>query len=263
MENLSIHDMSIIGTQNEAMYIGHTANYWNLETTVSYSALPAGASLGALYVQPIKWRNVKIYNNLVKDAGSDGIQTAAIDGLELYNNEITNWGLQHNAWHSGGLLIGGRITNSNVYDNYVHDGWGNLLQFFGSGENGSKHVIKNNLFRDNFAYEGAIFRGTNNAVVQFTNNTVARTEGVTLRFYTNGDVPPKQVLYANALIQPRKSGGTVDDRAYIYLEPNASVEEGAGGNANTKFATTAAAGVDVNNFYQPLNGTLGSSGYRK
>lgn len=265
LENLSIHDVVISGTHNEGMYIGHTATYWNLESNYSYYELPAGTVLGPVYVQPIKWRNVKIYNNVVKDGGADGIQTAAIDGLHVYNNEITNWGLQHNPSHSGGLLIGGRVNNSNVYNNYVHDGWGEILQFFGSGENNGRHKITNNLFRDNFAHDGVSFRGSDDAIVEFSHNTVARTFGNNLRF--NGYVGMKSVqqVFANALIQPRIGGGVTNDtRAYIYLENEAVVQEGTGANANIKIATSAGAGVDVNNYYQPLaNSPIGSAGYRK
>ncbi|WP_454492346.1 right-handed parallel beta-helix repeat-containing protein [Chitinophaga lutea] len=263
MENLSIHDIVISGTFNEGMYIGHTATYWNVDANAPYYSKPPAGATG--YVQPIKWRNVKIYNNLVKDGGADGIQTAAIEGLEVYKNEITNWGQQHNSSHSGGLLIGGRVTSSNVHDNYVHGGWGELFQFFASGENGAKHIVNNNLFADNFANDGVSFRGTDNAVVQFSNNTVARTYGVSLRFNGYEGMKTAQQVYSNALIQPRTTGGfTIDARSYIYTENEAVVQEGTGATANTKFANTALAGIDVNNLFQPTaNSQLGTTGYRK
>lgn len=257
MENLSIHDVSITGTNNEAMYIGHTATYWNLATNQSVYDLAPGQAVGGDLVQPIKWRNVKIYNNKVKDIGADGIQTAAIDQLEVYNNDVTNWGLQHNPSHSGGLLIGGRVTRSNVHDNQVHDGWGDLCQFFGSGEGGGTHTFSNNLFRDNTANDGVSFRGTDDAVINFSNNTVARAFGVALRINGLLGQKSKQLISSNAFIQPRTGGGVVDDRAYIYTENGGQVTE----TANTKFATTAAAGVD--NAFQPLPGSgLSNSGFR-
>lgn len=264
MENLSIHDVSVSGTNNEAMYIGHTATYWNLSTGTSVYSLPAGTSLGSVYIQPIRWRNVKIYNNVIKNIGADGLQTAAIDQLEIYNNDISNWGMQQNPSHSGGLLVGGRVTNANVHDNVVHDGWGELFQFFGSGANSGKHIVRNNLFRDNFANDGVSFRGTDNAVVEFTNNTVARTMGVSFRVNGHLGMAASQIVNANAFIEPRRGGGTVDARAYIYVENGGSVTEGTGVNANTKLASVSAAGVDVNNFYLPLSGSaLLNSGFRK
>lgn len=263
MQNLKIHNVTIIGAFNEAMYIGHTATYWNLNTNAPVYDLPAGAVVGSVYVRPIKWRNVKIYNNVIKNIGLDGLQASAIDNLEIYGNNITNWGLQKNPSHSGGLLVGGRVTNSNVHDNVVHDGWGELFQFFGSGANGATHVVRNNLFYNNFANDGVNLRGTDNAVVQFTNNTVSRTVGVSVRINGHLGMTANQIINANALIQPRMGGGTVDARAFIYAENGAKVTEGTGSNANTKFTSVAAAGVDVNNYYQPKSGSaLLSSGFR-
>lgn len=265
MEELSIHNVEISGTNNEAMYIGHTATYWDLTANLSFYDSPSKFTPGHEYVQPIVWHNVKIYDNYVHDIGADGIQTSAIDQLEVYNNEVTNWALQHNAAHNGGILIGGRTTNTNTHDNYVHDGWGELLQFYGSGENGATHIIHNNLFRDNQeGNDGVSIRGTSNAVVRITNNTVARTGGNSIRLSGYKGMTANQIANGNALIQPRMGGAPIYPNAYIYMEGGATVSEGTGGNANMKFATVEAAGVDVNNFYQPRsNSPISASGYRK
>ena len=262
MENLSIHDVAISGTNNEAFYIGHTALYWNLTANAPYYGAPSGFTAGQEYVQPIKWRNVKIYNNQVSNGGADGIQTAAIDKLEIYGNTVTSWGGQHNSGHNGGILIGGRVTSSNVHDNYVHDGWGELIQFYGSGENGVPHIIHNNLLRDNQG-DGVSLRGTNNAVVQITNNTIARVGGVSLRINGYQGMTAPQIVNANAFIQPRVNGGSIVPNAYIYTENGGTYKEGTGTLVNTKFPTVDAAGVDVNNYYQPKSGSaLLSSGFR-
>ncbi|MBS0031953.1 right-handed parallel beta-helix repeat-containing protein [Chitinophaga sp. 2R12] len=262
MENLSIHDVAISGTNNEAFYIGHTALYWNLTANTPYYGAPSGFVAGQQYVQPIKWRNVKIYNNQVSNGGADGIQTAAIDKLEIYGNTVTSWGGQHNSGHNGGILIGGRVTSSNVHDNYVHDGWGELIQFYGSGENGVAHIIHNNLLRDNQG-DGVSLRGTNNAVVQITNNTIARVGGVSLRINGYQGMTTPQIVNANAFIQPRVNGGSIVPNAYIYTENGGAYKEGTGALANTKFPTVTAAGIDLNNYYQPVSGSaLASSGFR-
>lgn len=266
MEHLSIHNVEISNTHNEAMYIGHTATYWDLTAGLSYYGAPADFTPGHEYVQPIKWHDVKIYDNYVHDIGADGIQTAAIDRLEIYNNEVTNWATQHNSAHNGGILIGGRTTNTNTHDNYVHDGWGELLQFYGSGENGSTHIIHNNLFRDNqVSNDGVSLRGTDNAIVQITSNTIAKTGGVSLRINGyNGRMVQPQVVRDNALIQPRTGGSPITANAYIYTEGGANVAEGSGSSANVKLPTVAEAGVDVNNYYQPRPGSpLSNSGYRR
>lgn len=261
MNNLRIHDITISGTQNESMYIGHTATYWNLTTNQpKYDTL---FTPGQFYVQPIKWYNVKIYNNYVTGSGADGIQTSAIDLLEVYNNEVTNWALQHNFGHNGGILIGGRTTNTNTHDNYVHDGWGEMCQFYGAG--GGYHIIHNNLFRDNQVESSGIsMRGSDNAIVQITNNTIAKSGGALLRINGYTGQTGAQIVNANALIQPRTGGGVIYPSAYIYLENGGAVTEGTGANANTRFLTVAAANVDVNNYYLPNPGSpMGASGYRK
>ncbi len=263
--NLSIHDLIIDGTSNEGMYIGHTATYWNMTTSQPYYSVPPSSLIGVDYVQPLKWRGVKIYNNLLKNIGADGLQTAAIDQLEIYNNEITNWGLMKNPDHSGGLLVGGRTTNTNVHDNHVHHGWGDMLQFYGNSEGNARHVIHNNLFHDNYANEGVSFRGMDvNTVVQFTNNTVARPAGNCLRMNGYGGMIQLQIINANAFIQPMAtSSGTIYPKNYIYVENGAQASEGTGSLANTKISTVAAAGVNVNNLFQPLAGSaIGTSGYR-
>jgi hypothetical protein len=265
MENLSIHHVEISGTNNEAMYIGHTATYWDLTANLSYYDSPENFTPGHEYVQPIIWHNVKIYDNYVHDIGADGIQTSALDQLEVYSNEVTNWALQHNSAHNGGILLGGRTTNTNTHDNYVHDGWGELLQFYGSGENGSVHIIHNNLFCNNQeGNDGMSLRGTNNAMIRITNNTVAKTGGNCIRVSGYKGMTAAQIANSNALMQPRTGGTPIYPNAYIYTEGGATVIEGTGDNANTKFATVAAAEVDVNNFYQPQTGSpVAVSGYRK
>jgi hypothetical protein len=265
MENLLIHDVEISGTNNEAMYIGHTALYWNLTANVPYYGSPAGFTPGQNYVQPIKWHNVKIYNNTILSGGADGIQTSAIDQLEISGNIVTNWGGQHNPAHNGGILIGGRTTNTNIYDNYVHDGWGELIQFYGSGENGATHIIRNNLLTNNQG-DAVSMRGTNNAIVQILNNTIANVGGVCLRINGYQGMTSPQVVKANAFIQPKPIGSSITFNAYVYTENGGTYTEPAStsADANTRIPSLADAGVDVNNYYQPKsNSAIQGSGYRK
>jgi hypothetical protein len=262
MMNLSIHDLVIKGTNNEAMYIGHTATYWDLTSNVPYYGATSGMTGGHQYVQPIVWRNVKIYNNKVQNIGLDGIQTAAADQMEVYNNEVTNWGMQKNSSHNGGILIGGRTTNTNTHDNYVHDGWGEMLQFYGSGENGATHIMNNNLFRGN-QQDGVSLRGTANAVVRFTNNTIAVTMGNSLRLNGSTGMKSAQIINANAFIRPLNAAATIYPKNYIYIEDGATAVEGTGTLANKKFPTWLSAKADAV-YYQPLAGsTMGTAGYRK
>jgi hypothetical protein len=263
MMNLKIHDVLIQNTTNEAMYIGHTATYWDLTANAPYYGATSAFTSGHQYVQPIIWRNVKIYNNKVNNVGLDGIQTAAIDQLEVYNNEVTAWANQRNYSHNGGILIGGRTTNTNTHDNYVHDGWGELLQFYGSGGSGVTHIIHNNLFR-NTQLDGVSMRGSANAVVQFTNNTIAYTGGNSLRINGLTGQKSAQIVNANAFIRPVNAVAPIYAKNYIYLELGAVVTEGTGTLENKKFPTWLSAKVDAANYYYPLPGSLmGVAGYRR
>ncbi len=263
MNNLLIHDLVIQNTANEAMYIGHTATYWDLTANAPYYGATTAMTTSHQYVQPIMWRNVKIYNNKVRNIGKDGIQTAAIDHLEVYNNEVTNWAMQKNSAHNGGILIGGRTINTNTHDNYVHDGWGELCQFYGSGGSGVTHIIHNNLFR-NGSGDGVSMRGYANAIVQFTNNTIAYTMGNSLRINGSTGQTGVQIVSGNAFIRPHNAVAPIYDKYYIYTEQNAKVQEGTGTLVNKKFPTWASAKVNAANYYLPLAGSpMGTAGYRK
>lgn len=249
MYNLTIHGISINNTRNEAMYIGHTATYWDLTAGIPYYGTTSGMTAGHQYVQPIKWNNVKIYSNSVSNSGLDGIQTSAIDKLEIYANSVVNWATQKNSAHNGGILIGGRTTNTNTHDNIVHNGWGELCQFYGSG---TAHIIKNNTFYENEG-DGVSMRGAEGAAVQFLNNTVANTKGNTLRINGYSGQTGKNLVSGNVFIAPLKGVGTIYPKYYIYTENGAVVVEGTGTSANFKFPTVASSGTSASNYYQILN----------
>ena len=264
MENLYIHDVIISGTGSEGMYIGHTATWWDFTTHTPFYDSPSDFVPGNKYVQPIKWKNVKISNCYLYDIGCDGIQASAIDGLEICYNEVTDWATEENPSHNGGILINGRTTNTNTHDNYVHDGWGEMCQFYGSGENNATHIIHNNLFRDNQWSDGLSLRGTEDAVVQITNNTIARCGNNLIRLNGYFGMEKEQIIKMNVLIEPRMEEEYFDNRAYIYIENNASATEGTGTQANVKIRTVEDAKVNVDDFYQPVSGSpIGNAGYRK
>jgi hypothetical protein len=260
MYNLSIHGLTISNTRNEAMYIGHTATYWDLTAGAPYYGATSGMAAGHQYVQPIMWSNVKIYSNIVGNSGLDGIQTAAIDKLEIYSNTVANWATQHNSGHNGGILVGGRTTNTYTHDNIVRNGWGELCQFYGSG---TAHVFKNNLFSDNEG-DGVSMRGAAGAAVQFLNNTVANTKGNSLRINGYTGQTGKNIVNGNVFIAPLKGVGTIYAKYYVYTENGAVVTEGTGTLANTKFPTVAASGTSYSNYYQLLTAkTSVKTGYIK
>lgn len=281
--NYSFHDFEIYGTLQEGLYIGHTATYWDLTANAPFYGIIGDTSTGwnssHTYVRPNKLNHVKIFNGLIHDTGYDGIQTAAIDDLEVYQNEVYNYGTGEHSGDVSGICDGGRNTNTNFHDNIVHDGHGEFMYVFGSGGNGtSTHIIYNNLFYNNSVGnltptpDGVSIRGTDQLQVQVNNNTIATTAGQAIRinsYYETGTKPP-QLINANALMAPKQGNGAnapgtiFDPQSYYYTENGGTYTLGTAGNVNTKFTTVAAANVDTSNYYQPNVGSpINASGYRR
>lgn len=261
MQNLLIHDIDIKNTKNEGMYVGHTATYWDLTANIPYYGSPGGGTAGHQYVQPAMWNNVKIYDCKVYETGLDGIQTAAINQLDIYDNEVYHWATQHNSSHNGGILIGGRSTNSKTHNNYVHDGWGELCQFYGSGEKGASHFIYNNLFINNES-DGISVRGSANAIVWIGYNTIANTRGNNVRLNGYTGMKAAQFIYGNVLIAPLKGASTIYDKNYIYIEQGATLQEGNGFYKNKRYPTMAAAGAGNGKFQTPVGQAMtGAPGF--
>jgi len=253
--NFEFYNLDIGFTHTEGMYIGHTATWWNIKTNQPYySGTPTDLNT---YKQPSKLSNVIIRNNYVHDCEFDGIQCAAIDGLQVYGNEVVNWGIGKNSGHNGGILIGGRVKGFNVHDNYVHDGWGDMIQVYAEG--GAPGKITNNLLVNNQAStdaSGISLRGTNDLVVELSNNTVVSTGSSTIRVNGYYGQKSKQVISNNILAQPRYIAA-IGARNYIY-EENGGVFIDVG---NQKFQTLADAKLDSK--FIPVAGTTAAGfGYK-
>lgn len=259
LENFKLHDIRINGTLNEGTYIGHTGNYWCLTCNPPYGSQFNGNSSqfvpGQSYAEPLRLKNVEIYNLVVSNTGADGMQTAAIENLVIHHNEVYNYALSQVPAHSAGLLLGGKTKNYNVYCNYIHDGWGELGQFFGDGTGGGTFTVTNNLFVNNAilgnAYDGISFRLVNNAVINFNDNTVAQIGGVALRTYTGTSA--NNFFSRNVIAQPVMNSSFSGPRTFIYDEPGTGWTEGTGSNSNVKAVNMSTAQIETIPYYQPLS----------
>lgn len=236
LNNFEFYNLDIYDTYNEAMYIGHTATYWNIQNNTPYYPAPGIVPNPAVYKQPIKLAGVSIHDNYIHDIGNDGIQTAAIDNLQVYNNEITNWASKKGYADNGGILIGGRVKDFIVHDNYVHDGWGELLQIYAEG--GATAIINNNLMLRN-KLDGVSIRGTAGLAVAFTNNTIAYVGNNITRFNGYYGGTGQNILKRNILAQPQMNGGAIYPKNYIYLENGGQVID----DDNKKLATWTGAPI--------------------
>lgn len=258
LENLSIHDVEIYGAVGEAMYLGHTSLWWGWdENGRGYNAGAKPNNPAHTYVIPIRWKNVKIYNNYVHHLGWDGIQASAMDQLEIYDNEVTHFGLEKVWGQCMGIIVGGRTTNTHTHDNYVHDGFGELIQFHGAGEGNATHVIQNNLLVNTEGSGMGIYGATDAATIQINNNTVVGCQAYAIQ--SNGKYFETKVeLSNNVFISYYLKDPTF--QKYIWVINDSKVEE----TNNKLFDTPANAMVDPTNYYQPLPGSpIGNAGYKK
>lgn len=258
LENLSIHDVEIYGAVGEAMYLGHTSLWWGWdENGRGYNAGAKPTNPAHTYVRPIRWKHVKIYNNYVHHLGYDGIQASAMDQLEIYDNEVADFGLEKVGGQCMGIVVGGRTTNTNTHNNYVHDGFGELIQFHGAGEGNATHVIHNNLLVNTEGSGIGIYGATDAATILITNNTVVGCQSFAVQ--ANGKYNETKVeLFNNIFISCYQKDLSLQQ--YIRVMNGAEVKE----TDNKQFDTATNAMVDPKNFYQPLPGSsIGDAGYKR
>ena len=289
------HDLIIEDCYNEALYIGHTATYWDLAGNQPYNPSPYDPPPANTnnYKQPIMINGVKVYNTIIRNVGKDGVQISACKNVEVYQNNITNWAsidVPERINHNGGILIGGRCENSNTHDNITRESWGEHFQFYATGPN---HLFNNNLCYNTDATsaqaDGAIISiagraGTNNteyhpAQITLTSNTISRTSPtgnlIRVNGYFNKQGSPvgadsiQAVLNKNIIMAPKNNNpGDNYDSYYVYTENPLDVNyeiiaiKGSGANVNVQYGTVAAANVDTNNYYLPNSGSV-TQGFRK
>jgi hypothetical protein len=120
IDSFYVHDVP-----GEGMYIGDSQ-----PTGYRYKSPYTGKDT-ILY--PIRLRNTTVSNCLVERTGWDGIQVSnATDSCNVFGNEVRNYGLLNVSQQKAGIIMGGN-TSGNCFNNYVHDGPGNGIQFFGYG----------------------------------------------------------------------------------------------------------------------------------
>jgi hypothetical protein len=172
MRNVSLHDNYVHDVKGEGFYVGN-----------SFYASGRSLSCGTIY--PHKVENVKIYNNITKNTGCEGIQLGcATSGAEVYNNSVELFGQDPFApAQNNGIQIG-EGSGGKLYNNIVKNGPGNGLIILGLGDN----VIYNNV---------VINAGSNGAFID-----ERFTTGPGFAFYNNTFINPKSngVLFYSELV---------------------------------------------------------------
>ena len=132
--NTIIHDNYIANVGNEGMYVG-CSNYFG--QTVNCG----GQNIVLL---PSLLDGVKIYNNIVKYSGWDGIQvSSASNNCQIYNNTVLFDSQSETESQMSGIMIGGG-TKADCYNNFISGGKGDGIESHGLGG----YQIFNNIIVD-------------------------------------------------------------------------------------------------------------------
>lgn len=152
----------------------------------------------------------KIYNNIFERTGREAIQAGAVvEGLEIYNNRISEYGYKNsNGAQNNGIQIG-EGSSGKIYNNFIQngpDGGSRAIYLLGLGDNyvynnviiGAGNVAINaNLrpspFKDDPGQQGLL------GGAYIINNTIIDTKGaVAFSTYLNDAL--ENVLYNNLVI---------------------------------------------------------------
>ncbi|MDZ4666360.1 MAG: hypothetical protein SGJ00_00610 [bacterium] len=191
MYDLRFHHNYIHHVGNEGFYIGNT----------SY-ADGAGAKLTCTNpafngnVLPHKIMGVKVYENIVDSAGWDGIQVAAAEAVEIYDNYVINDSWADVMNQQSGIFIG-QPSQAKVYRNIIKNGKGSGIQCFGVGTS-----IYNNLIIN--PGNSAAVRGTFNNLGQLVNSSLTYGIYINDKVCKDVNVPKLPYLVAhNTILIPK------------------------------------------------------------
>lgn len=121
--NTVIHDNYIANAGNEALYIGST----------KFSGQTVICNGKETTLLPSLLDGVKVYNNIIKYSGWDGIQvSSAFKNCKIYNNTVLFDSQAEYENQMSGIIIGGG-SKCDCYNNYISDGKGVGIESHGLG----------------------------------------------------------------------------------------------------------------------------------
>ncbi len=175
MRNILLHDNYLHDTGGEGFYIGYS---WFPAREVDCQGTET-----TLYAHEIQ--SIRIYNNIIHNTGWDGLQVGcATSQAYIYNNEVENYGIEHQLYQNNGVQIGAGTTGD-FFNNVIKDGTGTGISFFGYGNN---RVYNNLLIRcgelgiyhnDKGAREDTYYYIINNTIVSPGNTAVRLVDAKT------------------------------------------------------------------------------------
>lgn len=176
--NTSIHDNYIANVGDEGLYVGNSKYFGQTVTCDGKDVL----------LMPSLLDGVKIYNNIIKYSGWDGIQvSSASRNCQIYNNTVLYDSQLETESQMSGILIGGG-SKCDCYNNFISQGKGNGIESHGLGG----YRIFNNIILD----AGRSFR---------PNDPTQMKHGI---FVTDVSVQNDSAFYIahNDIINPKSEG---------------------------------------------------------
>ncbi len=208
MRDISLHHNYVHDTGGEGFYVGNSF-YMNGVNNATCGVRLPHAIEGA-----------KIYNNIVKNSGWEGIQVgSATVGAAIYNNTIENYGTKNVNQPTQRFADRRRNWWAYVIITLIKTGPGNGMVVLGLGDN----VIHDNIIVNAGAI--GIFcdeRYTPGPGFKFLNNTIIAPGQDGIRIYA--DLVPMNVIMNNIIVSPGSYGTYKSPRttadAYVYKLSN-------------------------------------------
>lgn len=204
IRNNYIHD-----TFGEGLYLGHSF----------YTGYTINCDGVDTKVYPHEIKNLKVYDNLIVNAGYDGIQVcSAVEGTEVYNNRILNYGAGNETMQHSGIQIGAG-TKIRCYNNIISNGSGSGIVMMGLADSYIYNNLIINAGKDFFPNDATLriygifvddrltYTNTSHYIL---NNTIISPKSDGIRFIST--ISSKNLIANNLIINP----GSV----YIYESAN-------------------------------------------
>ena len=193
--NTIIHDNYVANVADEGMYIGST----------KYDGQTVFCNGKDTVLMPSLLDGVRVYNNIVKYSGWDGIQvSSASKDCKIYNNTILfDSQAEANAQMSG-IMIGGG-TKCDCFNNFISQGKGDGIESHGLGGTRIFNNIildagKSYLPADLTQMKYGIYISDNDSSIYIENNNIVNPKSDGIRFASvTGNV---NVIASNVIINP-------------------------------------------------------------
>ncbi len=211
MRDVSIHHNYVHDTDGEGFYIGNSF-YAN------------GRKLDCGVRLPHDIVDVKVYSNIFRNTGWEALQIGcAIQGAEIFNNDIENYGMANKKGQRNGIQIG-EGTGGLCYNNRIVNGNGNGLIVMGYGDN----IVYNNLIVN--PGRNGIFcdeRYSPGKGFTFLNNTIINPPIDGIKILSKN---LSNKIHNNIIVNPgfyddyeNDNKSTVGEDAYVNHRPNTEV----------------------------------------